>query len=653
MLPASPLNATIGMERDLKAFMYLLLFLLMATIPHQVGGTASSQHYHPLLQAQGIALLNWRDTLHRSPSLLFSHWPPSSNTSTSPCRWFGITCEYPSRSYIITINLTYADIEGTLASFDFSAFSSTLTILHLGGNNLSGVIPDGIGSLFSLSSLDLSDNHLSGEIPSELGNLASLQVSLDLSENALSGPIPAQLQQLQMLESLNLSHNKLAGVVPSSLVQMISLTTIDLSYNELEGPLPNSKAFLKAPPSAFVGNSHLSGEASQGLPPCGPLAMTIGRKRIPLSAIIIPTTVVISILLMGIAIYGIYQKLSMSSSRMALSCRANLGENLFSVWSYDGRMVYDDIINASENFDEKYCIGRGRHGSVYRIVLPTGQVVAVKKIEEQDGGVDEKSFINEVRSLTEIRHRNIVKLYGFCRHVSNTFLVYEYLENGSLSDLLKDDGKAGELQWDKRIRILQGLAEALSYMHHDRSIPIVHRDFTSNNVLLRSNFEGCISDFGTARLLRADSSNWSTVQGTYGYIAPEFCHTLWITEKCDVYSFGVVVLEVLMGEHPKELISTLFIEKMLGLKLWEVLDGRILPPKDGVANEVICVAALALMCIQLDPKCRPTMRFVANQLSDKKRAAFPTPHSIPTVTFGELMGQTSLLLGKYVSTDVM
>ncbi|CAN6449156.1 unnamed protein product [Victoria cruziana] len=513
--------------------------------------------------------------------------------------------------------------------------------LDLSINNLSGGIPKEVGSCRKLILLKLNGNRLTGEIPFELGNLAYLQVSLDLSENALSGRIPAQFQQLQMLESLNLSHNKLTGVVPSTLAEMKSLSTVDLSYNELEGPLPNSKAFLKAPPSAFVGNSHLCGQPSQGLPPCSPSPIVIGRKRMPLSAIIIFTTAVISILLVGIAIYGIYHKLSMGSSRIAFT-RENRGENLFSVWSYDGRIVYDDIINASENFDEKYCIGRGRHGSVYRIILPTGQVVAVKKMEEQDGGVDEKSFANEVRSLTEIRHRNIVKLYGFCQHVRNTFLIYEYAENGSLSDLLKDDDKAGELDWDMRIRILQGLAEALSYMHHDRSMPIVHRDFTSSNILLRSNFEGCISDFGTARLLRADSSNWSTVQGTYGYIAPEFSQTLRVTEKCDVYSFGVVVLEVLMGQHPKQLISTLLIDKMSGLKLSEVLDRRILPPEDGVAEKVIYVAALALLCVQFDPKCRPTMRFVANQLSDRKRAAFSAAQSILTITFDELM---SLLLG--------
>ncbi|CAN6449192.1 unnamed protein product [Victoria cruziana] len=370
----------------------------------------------------------------------------------------------------------------------------------------------------------------------------------------------------------------------------------------------------------------------------------VGRRRKPLSAVITFTIVITSVLFIGATLYGIYHKFFMSDNKIAL-LRVNRRENLFSVWNYDGRIVYDDIVSASENFDDKYFIGRGRYGRVYKVVLPSGQVGAVKRMDKQEGGLDEKSFANEVRSLTEIRHRNIVKLYGFCQHVRNTFLVYEYVENGNLSDRLKDDEKAVELYWDRRMRIVKGLAEALSYMHHDRSIPIVHRDFTSKNILLRSNFEACVSDFGTSRLLQPDSSNWSTLEGTYGYIAPEFSYTLRVTEKCDVYSFGVVVLEILMGRHPKELISTLFVKNYSDLRLLEVLDQRILPPTGQEAREIIRMTVLALMCIQFDPQSRPTMWSVAQQLSDKRDAVLPTTQPIHAITFAELLGQPSLFNG--------
>ncbi|KAF3793700.1 putative LRR receptor-like serine/threonine-protein kinase [Nymphaea thermarum] len=343
--------------------------------------------------------------------------------------------------------------------------------LDLSMNILSGSIPQELGSCTDLILLKLNANNLTGEIPLEIGNLVNLQELLDLSKNALNGSIPEQFQKLKMLEYLNLSHNELTGGVPSSLVEMKSLSVVDISYNDLEGPLPDSKVFSEAKPNAFIGNSHLCGEPNQGLPPCNISTSKYGVSKKTFLVIIAFTIVITSVLLVSIAIYGIYYKFCMNINKMA-SIRTNHGDNLFSVWGYDGKVVYDDIINASENFNKKYCIGNGRHGSVYRIMLPTGQVVAVKRFDKPEESFDEKSFVNEVQSLTEIRHRNIVKLYGFCWHVKDTFLVYEYMEKGNLKDMLSDNKKAVELDWAKRIRLLKGLAEALSYMHHSHATPM-------------------------------------------------------------------------------------------------------------------------------------------------------------------------------------
>ncbi|XP_027337409.1 probable leucine-rich repeat receptor-like protein kinase At1g35710 [Abrus precatorius] len=219
-----------------------------------------------------------------------------------------------------------------------------------------------------------------------------------------------------------------------------------------------------------------------------------------------------------------------------------------------------------------------------------------------------KSFRNEVKMLTKIRNRNIVKLHGFCLHKRCMFLVYQYMENGSLFYALNNDVEAAELNWSKRVNIIRGMAHALSYMHHDCTPPIVHRDVTSSNILLNSQLEAFISDFGTARLLDPDSSNNTLVVGTYGYIAPELAYTLTVTEKCDVYSFGVVALETL--------ISNLSTQSKL---LKDLVDSRVpLPSNPKIAKDIVIVIMLALACVNSKPNSRPSMQQVVHELHGSK-----------------------------------
>ena len=149
-------------------------------------------------------------------------------------------------------------------------------------------------------------------------------------------------------------------------------------------------------------------------------------------------------------------------------------------------------------------------------------MVAVKKLHGSE--IEEptllRSFENEVRMLEQIRHRNIVKLHGYCLHNRCMFLISTYMERGSLFCMLSNKDEAVGLDWSKRVNIVKNVAHALSYMHHDCTPPIIHRDISSNNILLNSELEGFVSDFGIARLLNPDSSNRTLVAGTYGYIAP-------------------------------------------------------------------------------------------------------------------------------------
>nr|XP_027090551.1 MDIS1-interacting receptor like kinase 2-like [Coffea arabica] len=298
-------------------------------------------------------------------------------------------------------------------------------------------------------------------------------------------------------------------------------------------------------------------------------------------------------------------------------------------------MVYENIIDATENFDPKYCIGVGGCGRVFRAELPNGQVVAVKKLHATDGDALRrlKDFTNEIQALTNIRHRNIVELYGFCSHTQHTFLVYEFLKGGSLMQLLSNDETASMFDWIKRVNIVKDVAKALSYIHQDCLPSIVHRDISSKNILLDSKYQAHISDFGTARLIRPDSSCWTSFAGTYGYAAPELAYTLEVNEKCDVYSFGGLALEVIMGKHPGDFISAP-LSTAYNVLLKDLVDPRLSFSSNQESKQLVLVAKLTLSCIKPNPQLRPTMKQVSVQLLKETPSQFDI---FPMVTIGQLL----------------
>ncbi|KAM3681706.1 hypothetical protein ACB094_12G017500 [Castanea mollissima] len=494
---------------------------------------------------------------------------------------------------------------------------SNLESLDLSINMLGGPIPDQIGDCWKLQSLSLSKNYLNGTIPYQIANLQALQ-DLDLSFNSLMGGIPPWLGSLSDLEYLNLSNNKLNDSVPTSLGSMVSLISINLSNNNLEGPLPEGKIFWSATLEAFSNNKDLCGQI-QGLRPCNASVKkkSGGNMKSKLAIIIVASFVgALSLSIMSIGIFlFLEKKLSRNMPKVESTSKS---ENPLLIWYFDGKTMFEDIVEASENFDDKYCIGVGGTAKVYKVEIPGTQVFAVKKLRSMAEGTETeniKSFTNEVAALTKIRHRNIVKLLGFCFQEVHSFLVYEFMERGSLVDMLCSEEGAKELDWTTRVRVVKGVAYALFYMHHDCVPPIIHRDLSSKNILLSSDLEAYVSDFGIAKFLKPDSSNWTTIAGTYGYLAPEFTYTMAVTEKCDVYSFGVLVLEVLMGKHPGELITNIHSSTGTSISLKDVLDDRLSPPtSQKIADELALMQNLSLSCLSTNPQSRPTMRNVCRQL---------------------------------------
>ncbi|BAT96298.1 hypothetical protein VIGAN_08321300 [Vigna angularis var. angularis] len=397
---------------------------------------------------------------------------------------------------------------------------------------------------------------------------------------------------------------------------MMSLTSIDISYNDFEGPLPNIPVFRNATMDAVRNNKGLCGNVS-GLKPCPTLSgKSQNHTTKKVITMVLPLT--LGTLMLALFVFGVLYYLCKTSVKMEEEATNLQTPNTFAIWSFDGKMVFENIVEATENFDEKHLIGVGGQGQVYKAMLPSGQVVAVKKLHSvpNEEKLNVKAFTSEIQALTEIRHRNIVKLYGFCSHSQWSFMVCEFLEKGNVQNILKDDEEAIAFDWNKRVNVIKDVANALFYMHYDCSPPIIHRDISSKNVLLDLEYVAHVSDFGTAKFLNPNSSNWTSFVGTFGYAAPELAYTMEVNEKCDVYSFGVLAWEILLGKHPGDFISALLSSSSAGdhMTLMDKLEQRLPPPTKRLVKEVASVAKMALACMTESPRSRPTMKDVVNEL---------------------------------------
>lgn len=528
---------------------------LIGNIPHQVG-----------MLSKLTNLVLTRNSL--------SGKLPQSLTNLTQLSWLDVSSNYLSGSIPLRINY------------------KNLIYLNLGANNVVGLIPFSLGYLPHLQELQLDKNYFTGAIPSSFENLNLTR--LDVSTNNLTGFIPSALGCMSNLLYLNLSNNNLSGTIPSCLCKLSQISAVDLSNNSLSGRRTCSRVFIH---NTVTKKDHT----------------TNNNKDLIVLCVAISVSVFVVVLLLGVILIRRYK-----SMRIKSTSEVQKNGDLFSIWNYDGTMAYEDLIGATNNFDMQNCIGTGGYGSVYAAALPGGKVVALKKLHQmkRQEPAFEKSFRNEAQVLSNIRHKNIIKLYGFCLHDRCMFLVYEYMERGSLFCVLRDEIGAVHLSWERRINIVKSIAHALSYMHHDCKPSIIHRDISSNNILLNSKLEGFVGDFGAARLLDQDLSNYHTAAaGTIGYMAPELAYTMVATEKCDVYSFGIVALETIMGRHPGELLSSLpSFKSAQDLMLNAVLDSRLSRPTDVLVERgIVLVLDMVLACLSFNPKSRPTMQHVSTE----------------------------------------
>ncbi|KAK4354379.1 hypothetical protein RND71_026573 [Anisodus tanguticus] len=283
---------------------------------------------------------------------------------------------------------------------------------------------------------------------------------------------------------------------------------------------------------------------------------------------------------------------------------------------------YDELVEATNNFESKKELGDGGYGTVYKGKLRDGRVVAVKRLYENNCKRVEQ-FMNEIDILTRLHHPNLVTLYGCTsRHSRELLLVYEYIPNGTVADHLHGgDSTPGSLLWNTRMKIAIETANALAYLH---ASDVIHRDVKTNNILLDNNFCVKVADFGLSRLFPADVTHVSTApQGTPGYVDPEYHECYQLTDKSDVYSFAVVLIELISSlpavdicRHRHEInLSNMAINKIQGNALHELVDSNLgFDTDDKVRSMITAVAELAFQCLQSDGDMRPSMQEVVEAL---------------------------------------
>ncbi|KAK4419917.1 Receptor protein-tyrosine kinase CEPR1 [Sesamum alatum] len=538
--------------------------------------------------------------------------------------------------------------------------ASSLEILDLSDNRLNGSIPDDIGNLDNLMQLDLSMNAFSGTIPIRVLQMNQLYY-LSLGYNNLSGELPTQLDVFS-LQELNITRNHLHGTIPRSLGQLPQLSVLDLSDNQLAGDIIENVVHLKSMSILRLCSNNFSGKIpheyvkqefaencfefsnlcsdnrTEGLPSCPSNLCSDHKIQGFLKChskhdeskkhLIIIILEAVGCGVVGFAIlYYLARKCWTKKQVIAARCKKSWPsgpppkDKEWQMISFH-RLKFDKA-NILSSLTDENLIGNGGSGKVYRVFInQTGNAVAVKSISnarKSDRRL-EKEFRAEIQTLGNIRHYNIVKLFCYISGKDLKLLVYQYLENKSLDQWLHGNKREASstgnssLDWPMRLHIAIGVAQGLSYMHHDCSPPIIHRDIKSSNILLDSEFNAKIADFGLAKLLRrqGDTITASAVAGTFGYIAPEYAYTRKVNTKGDVYSFGVVLLElttrrqaVTQGDH-MNLAGWAQVHYSDRSAIVDALDAEI---KESIhLDQIITVFRLGVICTATSPSNRPSMK---------------------------------------------
>ncbi|XP_019441540.1 PREDICTED: putative receptor-like protein kinase At4g00960 isoform X2 [Lupinus angustifolius] len=328
------------------------------------------------------------------------------------------------------------------------------------------------------------------------------------------------------------------------------------------------------------------------------------------------------VILFGIGHYFLRIKARKRHKRKAIP-RENSGPEIeiCSVESLEFDLATIEV--ATNKFSDERRIGKGGYGQVYKGILRDGEEIAVKRLSKKSGQGGEE-YKNEVLLIAKLQHRNLVRLIGFCHEQHEKILIYEYVPNKSLDHFLFDSLKERQLTWPERYKIIKGIARGILYLHEDSRLMIIHRDLKPSNVLIDSDMNPKISDFGMARMVAIDQIQGATnrVVGTFGYMSPEYAMHGQFSVKSDVFSFGVMVLEIISGKKNSCSFDSRRVDDLLSYAWNKWKDELLLDLLDPILqesytqNEVERCVQIGLLCVQEHPDDRPTMGMVASYLNN-------------------------------------
>ncbi|KAL8260982.1 hypothetical protein R6Q59_025031 [Mikania micrantha] len=569
------------------------------------------------------------------------------------CDIAGILCEPRVSNYSYTLRVTGIVFKThRIRGFLSPAIGqlSELKELSLPNNLLIDRIPPEISICRKIEVINLSKNKLSGEVPAELSYLLRLQI-LDLSFNRFSGDL-GFLKYFPNLEKLSLESNMFTGKVPVALRSFRNLRLLNVSGNSmLEGPLPelyrleSSSPTLKKPSYKHVPNRYIFAESTSHpekngsdltnshapAPSPSPVeAPNHSHKKNSRKKIMGWLLGLFGGLFSGFISAMIASMLIKLASVMIMNINNQWGPSIFSqsIKGEDIAFLDDDDAVAALPV-----IGRGGCGEVYKTDIPDGKIrtIAIKKIIQPSKHAREltaedtkmlnkkmRQIRSEIQTVGQIRHRNLLSLLAHVSRPTCHYLVYEFMKNGSLQDILQQvQNGTRQLEWLVRHKIAVEVATGLEYLHLSHTPRIVHRDLKPANVLLNDDMEARIADFGLAESIpEADTHRTSSnVAGTLGYIAPEYHQTMKFTDKCDIYSFGVLLGVLVIGklpsddffQHTTEVNLVRWMRKMITSdNPKEAIDPSLLG--NGYEEQILLVLKIACFCTLDNPKERPNSK---------------------------------------------
>ncbi|CAN6204652.1 unnamed protein product [Urochloa humidicola] len=366
------------------------------------------------------------------------------------------------------------------------------------------------------------------------------------------------------------------------------------------------------------------------LPP-SPILLPPSHQRKKPTAKVLVIALVSPLVAMFICVIIISFRLMRRHTKVrADKAKMNLHRDEALIWGLEGRgselKIYDlsQILEATSNFSEENELGRGGFGHVYKGQFPDGLEIAVKRLASHSRqGFTE--FRNEIQLIAKLQHTNLVRLLGCCYQGEERILVYEYLPNKSLDFFIFDKTRSALIDWEKRLAIVEGIAQGLLYLHKHSRLRVVHRDLKTSNILLDREMNPKISDFGLAKIFNTDDIEGNTrrIVGTYGYMAPEYASEGLFSIKSDVFSFGVLTLEIISGEKTSSFHRTGDFINLIGhaWQLWK--DGLWLQLVDASlvvgchTSAIMRCINIALLCVQENAAERPTMSDVVAMLSSE------------------------------------